>query len=234
MFPDGSTQQYAVNIIAENLYSQVDEDGYRYQLLDSIIDHKTDRKAIKYKDGWFTSKNGRKTRHTTTKEWHFLVQCRDGTESWVALKELKESNPVEVADYAEMANIIHEPALAWWAPHTTLKKCDRIISAVNARLKKKTHKYGVLTPQTVKEAYALDKENNNTAWRDGIILEMKNNRVAFDIKQENEEVPPGYKYLECYMIFDVKMDLTTRKARYVANGAKTPNLIASTYEGVVS
>ena len=47
MFPDGSTQQYAVNIIAENLYSQVDEDGCRYQLLDSIIDHKTDGKAIK-------------------------------------------------------------------------------------------------------------------------------------------------------------------------------------------
>jgi hypothetical protein len=62
---------------------------------------------------------------------------------------------------------------------------------------------------------------------------MKNNRIAFEIKEEDENIPPGFKYLECYMIFDVKMDLT-RKARYVANGAKTPDPIASTYAGVVS
>ena len=35
------------------------------------------------------------------------------------------------------------------------------------------------------------------------------------------------------MIFDVKMDFW-RKARYVANGAKTPNLTSSAYAGVVS
>ena len=39
-------------------------------------------------------------------------------------------------------------------------------------------------------------------------------------------------YLECYMIFDIKMDFT-RKARFVANGAKTPDL-ENTYAGVVS
>ena len=42
MFPDGAVQQYGANVIAENLYGQVNEDGYRYQLLDSIIDHRTD------------------------------------------------------------------------------------------------------------------------------------------------------------------------------------------------
>ena len=42
MFPDGSIQQYAANIIAEHMYSQVDEDGNRYQLLESIINHCTD------------------------------------------------------------------------------------------------------------------------------------------------------------------------------------------------
>ena len=46
-------------------------------------------------------------------------------------------------------------------------------------------------------------------------------------------IAPGHTYLECYMIFDVKMDFT-RKARLVANGAKTPDLVASTYAGVVS
>jgi hypothetical protein len=35
------------------------------------------------------------------------------------------------------------------------------------------------------------------------------------------------------MIFDVKMDFTW-KARFVANGAKTPDLTSSTFAGVVS
>ena len=34
MFPDGSIQQYAANIIAEHMYSQVDEDGHRYHILE--------------------------------------------------------------------------------------------------------------------------------------------------------------------------------------------------------
>ena len=229
---DQYTKQYAANIIAENLYSQVDEEGHRYQLLDSITDHKTDGRAVLYKDGWITSKNGRKTRRTTTKGWHFLVQWRDGTESWVALKELKESNPVEVADYAEAANIIHEPALAWWAPYT-LKKRERIISAVKSRSKKKSRKFEVLIPRTVKEAYEIDKDNGNILWRDAVVKEMTNNAIAFDIKDEDQEIAPGYKFIECYMIFDVKMDMS-RKARYVANGSKTPNPISSTYAGVVS
>ena len=32
----GAIQQYSANIIAENLYSQVDEEGHRYQLLEGI------------------------------------------------------------------------------------------------------------------------------------------------------------------------------------------------------
>ena len=41
-------------------------------------------------------------------------------------------------------------------------------------------------------------------------------RVAFDIKGKDHHIEPGREYLECYMIFDVKMDFT-RKARFVAN-----------------
>ena len=34
MFPDGSIQQHAANIIAEHMYSQVDKDGHRYHILE--------------------------------------------------------------------------------------------------------------------------------------------------------------------------------------------------------
>ena len=57
--------------------------------------------------------------------------------------------------------------------------------------------------------------------------------MLFDMKQKNTTVRPNYEYLNCYMVFDVKMDFTW-KARFVANGAKMRDLLSSTYAGVVS
>jgi hypothetical protein len=76
------------------------------------------------------------------------------------LKDLKESNPVEIAEYVQLHGLSDEPAFAWWVPYT-LKKRDRIIASVNARVKKKTHKYGIRIPQIVAEAYEIDRENGN-------------------------------------------------------------------------
>ena len=56
----------------------------------------------------------------------------DGSTSWVPLKDLKESNPVETAEYA-VANFIHEePAFAWWVKDV-LRKRDRILAKVKSR-----------------------------------------------------------------------------------------------------
>ena len=38
-FPDGAVKQYSANIIAENLYAQVDMDGHASLVLESIVDH---------------------------------------------------------------------------------------------------------------------------------------------------------------------------------------------------
>ena len=51
MFPDDSILQYAANIIAEHMYSQVDKDKHLYQLLESIINHRTDGRAVHGDDG---------------------------------------------------------------------------------------------------------------------------------------------------------------------------------------
>ena len=89
MFPDGSIQQYAANIIAEHMYSQVDKYGHRYQLLESIINHCTDGQAVHGDDGWTTAKNGRKSRKHTMKGWFMCAEWKDGTETWVPLKDMK-------------------------------------------------------------------------------------------------------------------------------------------------
>ena len=50
-----------------------------------------------------------------TKGWQLLVQWKDRSTIWTPLKDLKESNPVEVAEYAVANKIANEPAFIWWA-----------------------------------------------------------------------------------------------------------------------
>jgi hypothetical protein len=56
--------------------------------------------------------------------------------------DLKESNPVEVAEYAAAKSLLDAPAFVCWAPHI-LNKRSRIISAVTKRYQKRTQKFGI-------------------------------------------------------------------------------------------
>ena len=50
-----------------------------------------------------------------------------------------------------------------------------------------------------------------------------------------QEIPPGYQYVDCHMIFDIKMgENFRRKARMVAGGRQTVTPAALTYASVVS
>ena len=77
------------------------------------------------------------------------------------------------------------------------------------------------------------KKNGNTFWRDAIRKEMTNVGIAFDILEDDEHLPVGYKKASGHIIFDVKMDFT-RKARWVLDGHKCEKPDISTYAGVVS
>ena len=59
-----------------------------------------------------------------------------------------------------------------------LKKRDRIISKTASKYWKKTHKYGLSIPHTVKESIEIEKENGDTLWWYAILQEMKNVRPA--------------------------------------------------------
>ena len=43
----------------------------------------------------------------------FLVEWKDGSVDWVPLKELKKSNPVDLAEYTVVNEISDEPAFNW-------------------------------------------------------------------------------------------------------------------------
>jgi hypothetical protein len=114
-FPDGHVEEFAANVIAECIYSQVDNEGNQYLMLQEIVDHKKDESvAIPWDKMWIESHNGNKHKRRTTKGWKLCVTWKDGTTSWEPLKDLKESNPLQVAEYVVANDIENEPAFAWW------------------------------------------------------------------------------------------------------------------------
>ena len=73
---------------------------------------------------------------------------KDGSTIWNKLKDIKDSYPVQILEYAFENRILEEPEFAWWNKHM-LNKRDLIISKTQ-RYWVKTHKYGLIVPKTVK------------------------------------------------------------------------------------
>jgi hypothetical protein len=164
-FPDGTVKEFLANVIASNIYEESDADGYSSSLLYKIVDHKSSGEAVKIADKYITSANGNKRICQTTVGWKFLVEWIGGNQEWISLEILKESNPVQVAEFAVARNIADEPAFAWWV-HYVLRKREVIVSAVTSRVARTTHKYGIemLTPgkKTIESAMELDRQNRST------------------------------------------------------------------------
>ena len=230
---DGSVERYTANIIAEAIYSQIDNDGQTVSLLDEITDHKFDETAIRKEDGTTRGPNGSRKPKVTTRGWKLLARFKDGSESWIKLKDFKESNPLEVADYAVSNQIADEPAFAWWVPFV-IKKRNRVLKAMKKRYFRTHSKFGIELPKTIKRALEIDKETGTTFWEDAIKKEMKTVTVAFDILPEGSNKPTGYNYLGCHMVFDVKQGTLQRKARFVGDGHKVEEPKCTTYASVVS
>jgi len=87
------------------------QDGNRWLLLKEIIGHEKDATAPTGEQLLLSN------RRFTTKGWSLHCLWADGSTSWEALRNLKESNPLEVAQYAEQHNLLNEPAFSWWAKH---------------------------------------------------------------------------------------------------------------------
>jgi len=231
-FADGTTASMAANAIAENLFAQIDAEGNRFVLIDEIIGHRTTGDEVKQADAFVETKSGRR-RRITTKGWEILVRWKDGSETWVPLKDMKESYPVQLAEYAVQARVHEEPAFAWWV-RDVLRKRERIVAKVKSKYWLRTHKYGIQIPKSVDEALAIDRENGNELWAEAIAKEMANVKIAFE-ECDKDGPPPGYKKIDCHMIFDIKLSENyRRKARFVAGGHKVEAPTSITYSSVVA
>ena len=99
------------------------------------------------------------------------MQWADGTSSWLPLCEVKNTNPIETAEYAAAATIDQEPTFKWWVPRT-LKKRHAIVAKVKSHYWRTTHKFGIELPHSIEEAYKLDENNKNDFCRRAIEKEM--------------------------------------------------------------
>jgi hypothetical protein len=232
---DGTLDTYHANMITENLWSQCDNDGNEFLAYKEILDHRKNDKALSQDDVI----DGKMKK--TTAGWEILVSFSNGEKQWLPLRTVKESNPVELAEYAVNNKLNLEPAFIWWVPYT-IRKQDRIIQKVKAKYWRTTHKFGIRVPKSVEEAVQIDNENGSRLWQDTIEKEMKKAKVSYNVVEDttpselqaNEcNTLRGHQEIRCHIIFDVKMDFT-RKARFVAGGHMTDTPSSITYSSVVS
>ena len=91
-------------------------------------------------------------------------------------------------------------------------------------------------PKFFTEAIAIDRKKGDTLWWDIICKEIKNVRIAFEeFEGDKDDIPPRYQFVNCHMIFDIKMGKGFRRnARMVAGCHTTEAPVSLTYSSVVS
>jgi hypothetical protein len=131
LYSDGSMEELTINIINESTMSQVDAAGKQYTIFKDIVGYRTNEHAVKLEDGYTVDRVGRKHRKITAKGWELSVKWTDGTTEWLPLKDLKESHPIQVAEFAINNKITDQPAFAWWV-HKVMRHRDCIIKKVKS------------------------------------------------------------------------------------------------------
>ena len=97
---DGTEDRIMANKIAANTCSHLDDEGREILAFGDIVDHKKNGHAISKKDGFTTLASGHKKCKKTTRGWQLLVKWKDGTSTWMDLKDVKEANLIELAEHA--------------------------------------------------------------------------------------------------------------------------------------
>ena len=102
----------AANAIAEILLAQVDDEWHCSVLLQEIVDHHVNGREVMKENAFIISHNDGQLRKETTQGWEISIQWKYGSTTWEYLKYVKESYPVQVADYAHHRKHSDKPSFA--------------------------------------------------------------------------------------------------------------------------
>jgi hypothetical protein len=187
-FPDGHSEEFTANTIAECLYSQVDNEWNQYLLIDEIINWQITNESLNEENELQISSNNKIYKCRTTKGWELCVLWKDGSTSWEKLKDMKEGFPIQVVEFAVSRGLENWIAFKWWVPYI-IKRRNRMIKAMKTTYIKRTHKYGIRLPKSVEDAYEIDRESNTDFWHRAILKEMTNNAIAFKFLEDGQGFP---------------------------------------------
>ena len=150
-FPDGNEKDVAYNVIAEHLFSQGDEEGNQHRHFKEIINHQKKKGAVDKADKYRKTRDNKHVKKRTTTGWDLEVQWKDGSTLWIPLKELKETNTIEDAEYSMLNRIDEEPAFDWWVKDV-IKKGKRLIKLSKSKHIHHSYKFGI---QKLKEGFLM-------------------------------------------------------------------------------
>ncbi|KAL7474222.1 hypothetical protein ACHAW6_000207 [Cyclotella cf. meneghiniana] len=202
-FLDGCTNKLAANTIAEASFAQCKPEDYR----------KNSYVAISL-NNQVKIVNGKKVVSHITRGWELSCEWKDGSTSWQKLSDIKDSHPLQVAEFALALGIANEPAYNWrvtWG----LKKRDQLSPWLSAEAPETTN-------GPISHWYFLLAQ-----W------EMKNVQVAFYVLADGVAQPSDHQYIKCHMIFDVKMEDFHHKALLIARGHMTEEPANLTYSSIM-
>ena len=137
-----------------------DIDEYtEFKKYQQVVFHGYDKPNKEQIEGTYTTSYGTKRQLIITKGIDLYIEMYNGNISWFPVRDLKESDPLRVVEYAKDRNIDHLPAFARWVPHA-LKKRENNQSCYqeNEMRQIEIWNYGAINS---KKALKFDCENKN-------------------------------------------------------------------------
>lgn len=99
-FPDGEISDVSYNTIAEHIFTQCNSEWYQYQIFQEIVHHRRNKNAVDKGDQMVQVGN-KLHKKKAVAGWDFQGEWKDGSTSWLSLKDLKNANSVDVTLYAK-------------------------------------------------------------------------------------------------------------------------------------
>ena len=91
------------------MYSQVYSEGISHSILSGILDFSKDTTAIRKGNQYIITMSGQRCMQKSTVGWNLLIYCKDGRKQRIPLSVMKESDTIEVAEFATAHGISNEP-----------------------------------------------------------------------------------------------------------------------------
>ena len=80
--------------------------------MEGLVDFRCDELvAVRMEEKYIIMKTGQKPLRKTMAQWDLLVYWKDESESWVKPSDMKESHPVDMAEFTKAKGIQGELAL---------------------------------------------------------------------------------------------------------------------------